>query len=52
MRELHMLQLTQQVTTAEPKNEVAKIGMRIQEQRDKTLFQKQTRKEQQERITE
>ena len=38
MRELQMLQLTQQATTAELKEEVAKIG-RIQEQSDKTLFQ-------------
>ena len=38
MRELQMLQLTQQVTAAELKEEVAKIGHRIQEQSDKTLF--------------
>ena len=31
MRELQMLQLTQQATAAELKNEVAKIGLRIQE---------------------
>ena len=47
-----MLQLTQQTTTAELKEEVAKIGCRIQEQSDLTLFQYQTRKEQQERTTE
>ena len=48
MRELQMLRLTQQATTAELKEEVAKIGRRIQEQSDKTLFQDQTRKEEQE----
>ena len=42
MRELQMLQLTQQTTAAELKNEVAKIGLRIQEQSDKTLFQEQS----------
>ena len=47
-----MLQLTQQTTATELKEEVAKIGCRIQEQSDKTLFQEQTRKEQQERTTE
>ena len=52
MRELQMLQLTQQTTAAELKNEVAKIGLRIQEQSDKTLFQEQARKEQQDRTTE
>ena len=52
MRELQMLQLTQQTTAAELKNEVAKIGLRIHEQSDKTLFQEQTRKEQQDRTTE
>ena len=52
MRELQMLQLTQQTTAAELKNEVAKIGLRIQEQSDKTLFQEQTRKEQQDQTTE
>ena len=52
MRELQMLQLTQQATTAELKEEVVKIGCCIQEQSDKTLFQDQTRKEQQERTTE
>ena len=31
MRELQMLQLTQQATAAEVKEEVAKIGCRIQE---------------------
>ena len=43
MRELQMLQLTQQATAAKLKEEVAKIGRRIQEQSDKTLFQDQTR---------
>ena len=52
MRELQILQLTQQTTTAELKEEVAKIGHRIQEQSNITLFQDQTRKEQQERTTE
>ena len=52
MRELQMLQLTQQTTAAELKEEVAKIGRCIQEQSDITLFQDQTRKEQQERTTE
>ena len=47
-----MLQLTQQTTVAELKAEVGKIGRRIQEQSDVTLFQDQTRKEQQERTTE
>ena len=52
MRELQMLQLTQQTIAAELKEEVAKIGIRIQEQSDRTLLQEQTRKEQQERTTE
>ena len=43
MRELQMLQLTQQTTAAKLKEEVTKIGRRIQEQSDKTLFQEQTR---------
>ena len=47
MRETQMLQLKQQATAAELKDEVAKIGLRIQEQSDKTLFQEQARKEQQ-----
>ena len=47
MRELQMLQLTQQTTAAELNDEVAKIGLRIQEHSDKTLFQQQARKEQQ-----
>ena len=47
-----MLQLTQQATIAELKEEVAKIGCRIQKQSYKTLFQQQTRKEQQEQTTE
>ena len=47
-----MLQLTQQTTVAELKEEVVKIGRRIQEQSDITLFQDQTKKEQQERTTE
>ena len=47
-----MLQLTQQATAAELKEEVAKIGIRIQEQSDRTLFQEQSRREQQERTTE
>ena len=46
MRETQMLQLTQQATAAELKEEVAMIGIRIQEQSDKTLFQEQARKEQ------
>ena len=52
MRELQMLQLTQQTTATKLKSEVAKIGLRIQEQSDKTLFQEQERKEQQDRTTE
>ena len=52
MRELQMLQLTQQTTAAELKSEVAKIGLRIQEQSNKTLFQEQERKEQQDQTTE
>ena len=52
MRELQMLQLTQQATAAELKEEVAKIGCRIQEQSNKTLFQDQTRQEQQKRTME
>ena len=47
-----MLQLTQQATAAELKEEVAKIGIRIQEQSDRTLFQEQSRREQQEQTTE
>ena len=38
MREIQMLQLTQQATVTKLKEEVAKIGIRIQEQSDKTLF--------------
>ena len=52
MSETQMLQLTQQAVAAELKDEVAKIGLRIQEQSDRTLFQEQTRKEQQDRNTE
>ena len=47
MRETQMLQLKQQAIATELKDEVAKIGLRIQEQSDKTLFQEQARKEQQ-----
>ena len=47
-----MLQLTEQATAAKLKDEVAKIGMRIQEQSGKTLLQEQTSKEQQDRTTE
>ena len=42
----------QQATTAELKDEVTKIGMRIQEQSERTLLQEQIRKEQQDRTTE
>ena len=52
MRETQMLQLMQQATATELKEEVAKIGIRIQEQSDKTLFQEQARKEQQDRTME
>ena len=52
MRETQMLQLTQQATATELKEEVAKIGIRIQEQSDRTFFQEQSRREQQERTTE
>ena len=44
-----MLQMAQQATTAKLKDEVAKIGIRIQEQSGRTLLQEQTRKEQQDR---
>ena len=45
--ETQMLQLTQQASAAELKDNVAKIGMRIQEQSKKTQLQELTRKEQQ-----
>ena len=51
MRETEMLQIAQQATTAELKDEIAKIGIRIQEQSERTLLQEQTRKEQQDRTT-
>ena len=51
IREVHMLQLTQQTTAVELKNEIAKIGICIQEQSKRTLLQEQTRKEQQYRTT-
>ena len=47
-----MLQLMQQATAIELKDEVVKIGLRIQEQSDKTLFQEQARKEQLNQTTE
>ena len=47
IRETQMLQLTQEATAVELKDEVAKLGMCIQEQSEKTLLQEQTRKEQQ-----
>ena len=40
------------MTAAEVEDEVVKIGMRIQEQSNNTLFQEQTRKEQQDRTME
>ena len=52
LRETQMMQLQQQTTAAELKEEVAKIGLRIQEQSDRTLFQEELRREQQERTTE
>ena len=51
MRKTQMLQLTQQATATELKDEVTKIGVRIQEQSERTLLQEQTRKEQQDRTT-
>ena len=47
-----MLQLTHQAIVAELKEKFAKIGCRIQKHSDKTLFQQQTRKEEQEQTTE
>ena len=47
MRETQMLQVSQQATIVELKNEVAKIGICIQEQSQRTLLQEQTMKEQQ-----
>ena len=52
IREMQMLQLTQQATAVELKDEVAKIGMCIQKQSERTLLQEQTRKEQQDQTTE
>ena len=52
MRETQMLQIAQQATATELKDEVAKIGIRIQEQSKRTLLQEQTRKEQQEQTME
>ena len=40
------------MTATKLKDEVTKIGVRIQEQSDKTLFQEQARKEQQDRTIE
>ena len=44
MRETQMLQIAQQATAAELKDEVAKIGICIQEQSERTLLQEQTRR--------
>ena len=52
IRETQMLQIAQQAAAVELKDEVAKIGMRIQEQSERTLLQEQTRKEQQDQTTE
>ena len=46
-----MLQVAPQATAMELKDEVAKIGIRIQEQSQRTLLQEQTMKEQQDRTT-
>ena len=46
MREKQMLQVAQQATTVELKDEVAEIKVRIQEQSERRLLQEQTIKEQ------
>ena len=44
LQETRQLQLTQQLAAAELKRSVMKIGLKIQEQADKTLLQEQTAK--------
>ena len=52
LQETRQLQLTQQSAAAELKHLVMEIGLKIQEQADKTLLQEQTAKAEQEKATE
>ena len=52
IEETQSLQVAQQKTAAELKDEVMKIGFKIQEQAQRTLLQEQTVKEQQKQATE
>ena len=52
IEETQSLQFAQQKTAAELRDEVMKIGFKIQEQAERTLLQEQTLKEQQKQTTE
>ena len=52
LQETRQLQVTQQSAAAELKRSVMEIGLKIQEQADKTLLQEQTAKAEQERAKE
>ena len=52
MKETKELQLVQQATVVEIKQYVIDIGVKIQEQAERTLFQERTSKEAKERATE
>ena len=52
LQETRQLQLTQQSAAAELKCSVMEIGLKIQEQADKTLLQEQTVKAEQEKAKE
>ena len=52
LQETRQLQVTQQSAAAELKRSVMEIGLKIQEQADKTLFQEQAVKAEQEKATE
>ena len=52
LQETRQLQVTQQSAVAELKRSVMEIGLKIQEQADKTLLQEQTAKAEQEKAKE
>ena len=52
LQETRQLQVTQQSAAAELKRSVMEIGLKIQEQADKTLLQEQTAKVEQEKAKE
>ena len=52
LQETRQLQVTQQSAATELKRSVMEIGLKIQEQADKTLFQEQAVKAEQEKATE